>query len=1089
MGRFFLATAAGRFLSYWFIFCFAVSAAIPYQLLADESYENGYETYFSDSDPSLSSNWDSSDDDGDGLSNSDELNQGTDPYSEDSDNDGVNDGAEVYGVEITLLSTGEFGAETWTEFVTLDPLNSDFDGDGAWDGWELEWGSDPTTAEAHDEQLLAAMLALAEGGVEDGQAAESGEGSIPPTVSGGGGTAATMTSGTEASEPNSIPDLGEQDGAEVPAPGSYDNDPVRADGEASENGVWQLPTRDGNPYHWVAQVASWEHKGRVRMEAAWDGRDDSDDSEDPSLRSPFAEILDDPIGGQAPDEAIQLLDDSSPDSTGNLCPCCAAKAASAGNVGMGRRKIDNPPVQTPGEDGASGSPSGQPEQIEVDPEILQRFNELYWEIPEAFANDFWTTHFAPHGYWNPANLEAARHHTAAGNESAAEEALDADFPITRVATEAEIAIHLRVLYGFGQTQAEEITSLLVHGDPSTIEQAGGDSDGDGIRDWLESFLLLSPQHADSDADGIDDLAELTQWLTHPADLDTDGERGGEVVERTESGTNPRAFDLPEEKPETPENELPETPLEGVILPDDGDGEEGCDCGCSCWDESDYSDSYYFDYTDPSYTDPASSCCCLPFTGPPAPETAGGPSDGDSIPDGTDTDTSADSAGENEGGDPTETIPEQNPEVEPYEPYDPDAEEPEVEEAPEDDSSPPGITIAPPETLADFDRLLAPLKEALEQMDAAYGALFKDFVETVPGGIDGQDWLKHIHSLKSRGLEGQTPEEMLALAILGETEKLSAQRFAVSGAVRELERRRYDFLHSPPIDNPAFRQALSENLSAGLAAVVFLDEKVDPVLRGIVAEMDPTGLLEVGLVSEEMAENPYYLRARQGTMAVQAVATAGTSVAVKQGRKGVLNAIGDIMEEGGEEVAGRAGSRATRQVEIPNSITRRLDSSNFGEKLGRGGNKDVYAYGDDKAVGVLHSGRPASAIDDEISMLNQLKERGLPTVNAQRIEIDGQPAILMDRFAQGSKDVVKLERGKVRIVGDSPLLNDQSVRDLQRIRSTMTTNQVKIDDLQFLIGNDGRVVIADPLNVVNSPPSRNNLRTIDLLIEAARKNAD
>lgn len=35
----------------------------------------------------------------------------------------------------------------------------------------------------------------------------------------------------------------------------------------------------------------------------------------------------------------------------------------------------------------------------------------------------------------------------------------------------------------------------------------------------------------------------------------------------------------------------------------------------------------------------------------------------------------------------------------------------------------------------------------------------------------------------------------------------------------------------------------------------------------------------------------------------------------------------------------------------------------------------------------------------------------------------------DRFAQGSKDIVRLQNGKIRIVGESPLLNQQSINDL------------------------------------------------------------
>ncbi|MFJ4143000.1 hypothetical protein [Pseudomonas sp. NPDC089734] len=122
------------------------------------------------------------------------------------------------------------------------------------------------------------------------------------------------------------------------------------------------------------------------------------------------------------------------------------------------------------------------------------------------------------------------------------------------------------------------------------------------------------------------------------------------------------------------------------------------------------------------------------------------------------------------------------------------------------------------------------------------------------------------------------------------------------------------------------------------------------------------------------------------------------------------------------------------------------------------------------------------------MLGKLHDAGVPTVNPQYVSVDGTPGMLMDQFAQGSKDIVRLVDGKVRTVGNSSLLNQQSISDLQGIRNTMVSNNVQINDLQFLISNEGRVVVADPLAVkFNSAPSKNNLRMIDLLIQAAQKN--
>lgn len=155
-----------------------------------------------------------------------------------------------------------------------------------------------------------------------------------------------------------------------------------------------------------------------------------------------------------------------------------------------------------------------------------------------------------------------------------------------------------------------------------------------------------------------------------------------------------------------------------------------------------------------------------------------------------------------------------------------------------------------------------------------------------------------------------------------------------------------------------------------------------------------------------------------------------------------------------------------------------------------GNKDVYAIKDepDKVIAILRTGKPGKAIQDEVRMLDELKEMGLPIVEIIEITThNGRPAIVMKRYAQISKDVVKIGNGKAKVIGNSKYLNNKSIKDLREIRDSMVRNQIKIDDLQFLIDYDGSVVIADPLNVTKGSPSKNNLRMIDLLIKQAESN--
>ena len=164
---------------------------------------------------------------------------------------------------------------------------------------------------------------------------------------------------------------------------------------------------------------------------------------------------------------------------------------------------------------------------------------------------------------------------------------------------------------------------------------------------------------------------------------------------------------------------------------------------------------------------------------------------------------------------------------------------------------------------------------------------------------------------------------------------------------------------------------------------------------------------------------------------------------------------------------------------------------LGKKLGSGGNKDVFAVeGDDQhAIAILRKGKSPESLNEEIALIKKLEGEGVPAVEILGTTThDGQPAVVMERYALGSKSVVKLEGGKVRIVGDSELLNERSLADLQRIKSTMVDDKIKVNDLQFLIGSDGRVVVADPLDVIiGEAPSKNNVRMLDLLMEVARKN--
>ena len=138
--------------------------------------------------------------------------------------------------------------------------------------------------------------------------------------------------------------------------------------------------------------------------------------------------------------------------------------------------------------------------------------------------------------------------------------------------------------------------------------------------------------------------------------------------------------------------------------------------------------------------------------------------------------------------------------------------------------------------------------------------------------------------------------------------------------------------------------------------------------------------------------------------------------------------------------------------------------------------------------LLQLGQDINILTRELAILKQLDDLGLPTVNARHIEVYGKLGILMDRFELGSKDIVRTINKKPKIIVTSPLLNKRSIQDLENIRKVLRQKKVQVKDLQFLIGKDGGIVIADPVEIhTRTKPSNKSLATIERLIEAARKN--
>lgn len=88
--------------------------------------------------------------DGDGISNKDELELGTDPDLADSDGDGVDDGDEIdQSTDPNNADSDGDGLNDGEELALgTDPNSEDSDGDGYLDAWEVNEGSDPANGDS-----------------------------------------------------------------------------------------------------------------------------------------------------------------------------------------------------------------------------------------------------------------------------------------------------------------------------------------------------------------------------------------------------------------------------------------------------------------------------------------------------------------------------------------------------------------------------------------------------------------------------------------------------------------------------------------------------------------------------------------------------------------------------------------------------------------------------------------------------------------------------------------------------------------------------------------------------------------------------
>lgn len=156
----------------------------------------------------------------------------------------------------------------------------------------------------------------------------------------------------------------------------------------------------------------------------------------------------------------------------------------------------------------------------------------------------------------------------------------------------------------------------------------------------------------------------------------------------------------------------------------------------------------------------------------------------------------------------------------------------------------------------------------------------------------------------------------------------------------------------------------------------------------------------------------------------------------------------------------------------------------------GSYKDIYTIPSepDKVMALLR-GSNVTDLANELDALKRLEDMDIPVVEVyEKLYHGNTPAYVMKKYAQGSDDIAVYNYGAVEIRGTSDLLNQNSITSLEHIKTKLMANNVEVEDLEFLIANDGSFVIADPLGITtNAAVTANskNIVLIDALIEQAK----
>jgi len=481
------------------------------------------------------------DSDGDGLSNAEERELGTEPESADTDNDGLQDGREVneLGTDPTDPDTDGDGLQDGREVSELetDPTDADTDGDGLNDGQEIERGTDPTGPDTDDDRL------------DDGMEVERGTDPTAADTDEDG-----LSDGREVNEIGTDPTDTDTDGDGLSDSQEVDRetDPTSADSDGDGLNDGQEIERGTDPTD-ADTDGDGLQDGREVNELGTDPTSTDTDEDGLSDGREVNELETDPTASDTDGDGLNDAREVNELETDPTASDTDDDGLSDGAEIERGTDPTNPDTDGDGlQDGREVNELGtDPTSTDSDGDGVQdgrEVNELETDPTESDTDG--------DGLSDSQELDRGTDPTSADSDG---DGLNDDQEIERGTDPTNPDTD-----GDGLQDGREVNELET--DPTAA-----DTDSDGLPDPRELEVGTDPTDPDTDGDGLQDGREVNELETDPtaADTDQDGLADGEEVER---GTEPTAADtdgdgVPDGEDPAPTD--PSVPAEETTTPEAG----------------------------------------------------------------------------------------------------------------------------------------------------------------------------------------------------------------------------------------------------------------------------------------------------------------------------------------------------------------------------------------------------------------------------------------------------------------------------------------------------------------------------------------